>query len=133
MHAPNEPGNTAPRVLVVDDEAAICLLLEESLTEAGFQCNTASSGQEALEILQQQEFDVLISDLRMPGMSGLALLEAAQAKYPGMILILATGGGDIQAGIEAKKQYVHDFLVKPFRLEAVVTTLKRALGNEPPK
>ena len=131
MDALNKPGSTTPRVLIVDDEAAICLLLEASLTAAGFHCQTASSGKEALEILLQQEFDALISDLRMTGMSGLALLEAARAKYPKMILLLATGGGDIQAGIDAKKQSPHHYLVKPFRLDAVVSTLKRALENGP--
>jgi len=130
MNALNNPAETIPRVLIVDDELGICLLLKESLTLAGFDCHTASSGQQALEILQQQEFDALISDLRMPGMSGLALLEAARAKYPKMILLLATGGGDDEA-IEAQKRCAHDYLVKPFRLDAVVATLKRGLENKP--
>jgi len=131
MDALRKPGDTDPRVLIVDDEAGICKLMETLLAQAGFHCQTASSGQEALEILRQQEFDALISDLRMPGMSGLALLEAARAQYPKMVLILATGGGDVGAGIEAKKQCAHDYIVKPFRLDTVVMTLKRALENKP--
>jgi len=117
--------------LIVDDEAGICLLLKELLNDAGYYCQTVSSGEQALEILLQQEFDALISDLRMPGMSGLALLEVARAQYPKMILLLATGAGDVQTGIEATKHGAHDYLVKPFRLDAVVATLRRALQNKP--
>ncbi len=84
MDALNKPGESRPRVLIVDDEAGICLLLNELLNDAGYQCQTASSGEQALEILRQQEFAALISDLRMPGMSGLALLEAARAQHPNL-------------------------------------------------
>jgi len=131
MDALNKPGESRPRVLIVDDEAGICLLLKELLNDAGYQCQTASSGEQALEILRQQEFDALISDLRMPGISGLALLEAARAQYPKMILLLATGGGDVQTGIEAAKHRAHAYLVKPFRLDSVVAALQRALQNKP--
>jgi DNA-binding NtrC family response regulator len=131
MDASNKPAESRPRVLIVDDEAAICLLLKELLDDAGHHCQTASSGAEALEILRQQEFDALISDLRMPGMSGLALLDAVRAKYPKMILLLAAGGDDAQTGIEATKHGAHDYLVKPFRLDTVVATLRRALENKP--
>ncbi len=131
MDALNKPGESRPRVLIVDDEAGICLLLKELLDDAGCQCQTASSAEQALEILRQQEFDALISDLRMPGMSGLALLDAARAEYPKMILLLAAGGGDVQTGIEATKHGAHDYLVKPFRLDSIVATLQRALRNKP--
>ena len=131
MDALNKPGESRSRVLIVDDEAGICLLLNELLNDAGYHCQTASSGEQALEILRQQDFDALISDLRLPGMSGLALLDAARAEYPKMILLLAAGGGDEQTGIEATKHGAHDYLVKPFRLDAVLATLRRALEKKP--
>ncbi len=131
MDALNKPGESRPRVLIVDDEAGICLLLKELLNDAGYQCQTASSGEQALEILRQQEFDALISDLRMPGMSGLALLETVRAQYPKMVLLLAAGGDDVQTRNEATKHGAHDYLVKPFRLDLVVATLHRALENRP--
>jgi two-component system response regulator HydG len=131
MEALNNLGDTSARVLIVDDEAAICLLMKEWLTRAGFSCQTAMSGNEALEILQQQEFDALISDLRLPDISGLALLEAARTKYPKMSFLLATGGGDVQVGVEAIERGAADYLVKPFRVEAVVAALKRALEKKP--
>jgi len=131
MDALNETGESRTRVLIVDDEAAICLLLNELLDGAGYRCQTASSGEQALEILRQREFDALISDLRLPGMSGLALLDAARAEYPKMILLLAAGGGDEQTCIEATKHGAHDYLVKPFRLNAVLATLRNALEKKP--
>ncbi len=131
MGAPNKPAENRPRVLIVDDEEGICLLLKELLNGAGYHCQTALSGEQALEILRQQEFDALISDLRLPGMSGLALLQAARAEYPKMILLLAAGGDDVQTRIEATKHGAHDYLAKPFRLVRVVATLQRALENKP--
>jgi DNA-binding NtrC family response regulator len=122
-----ESPNANARVLVVDDEPGICLLLKALLDQAGFNCQTASSGNEALEILKQQEFDALISDLRMPGISGLALLGAARAKYPQMCFLIATGGGDVQQGVDAVKSGADDYVMKPFRRDAVVAALQRAL------
>jgi len=124
-------GDTHPRVLIVDDETAICLLLKEWLTQTGFSCEIALSGSEALEILQRQPFDAIISDLRMPDISGLALLETTRAEYPKMVCLLATGGADVQAGMDAKQHGANDYLVKPFRLEAVLATLKQALQKKP--
>ncbi len=131
MDALNQPGESRSRVLIVDDEAGICLLLNELLNGAGYHCQTASSGEQALEILRQHDFDALISDLRLPGMSGLALLDAARAEYPMMILLLAAGGGDEQTCIEATRHGAHDYLVKPFRLDAVLAALRRALEKKP--
>jgi len=134
MGALNNQGKSIKanaRVLIVDDEPGICLLLKALLDQVGFHCQTASSGNEALEILKQQEFDALISDLRMPGISGLALLEAARAKYPRMRFLIATGGGDVQAGVEAVKSGADDYVVKPFRLDEVMAALERALEKKP--
>jgi len=131
MDALNRSGKPAqPRVLVVDDEPAICLLLKELLGQAGFDCRTASSGNEALEVLRQQEFDALISDLHMPGISGLALLESARANYPCMRFLIATGGAEVQAGVDALEHGADGYVVKPFRLDAVVAALQRALEEK---
>jgi len=129
LNSGGKPANT--RVLIVDDEPAICLLLKELLSQAGFDCQTAPSGNAALDILQQHEFDALISDLYMPGISGLALLESARARYPGMRLLLATGGAEEQAGVDAVGHGADGYVLKPFRLDAVVAALRRVLEPKP--
>jgi len=118
------------RILIVDDEPSICTLLVEGLTPEGFECRAAGGGLEAINILERERFDALISDLRMPQISGLALLEAARAKYPRMSFLIATGVDNVRVGVEAMKLGADDYLVKPFRLEAVVTALERALEKK---
>ena len=118
------------RILIVDDEPSICTLLIEGLSPEGFECRTAESGVEAINILEQETFDALISDLRMPGISGLALLEAVRAKYPRMSFLIATGVDNVRVGVEAMKLGADDYIVKPFRLEAVVLAVERALEKK---
>ncbi len=115
------------RVLIVDDEASIRQLLSQKLSGEGFGCESCSSGEEALLLLQSQPFDAIISDLHMPGMSGLKLLEETRATNPHLAFLMGTGEDDIQLGIEAMKQGAADYLVKPLELGGVVRALKRAL------
>ncbi len=79
------------RVLVVDEEPSVCEFLVKRLS--GFACQSCSSGEEALELLQREAFDVIIAVWRMPGISGLALLEEARKKYPRLTLLMVTDRG----------------------------------------
>ncbi len=114
-------------LLIVDDEAAICLLLKDWLTGSGFNCQTALSGAEALEILAVYEIDAIISDLKMPGMSGLDLLAKVRESYPHTAFLMATGVGDIRLAVHAMKLGADDYLLKPFQLEAVMASVTRGL------
>jgi len=118
------------RILVVDDEPSICGLLIEGLTPEGFECRATSSGAEAIKLLQCERFDVLISDLRMPGISGLTLLETARTKYPWMSFLIATGVDNVRVGVDAMKQGADDYILKPFRLERVALAVDRALEKK---
>ncbi len=118
------------RALLVDDEEAICTLLSNRLARDGYQCRTCQSATEALELLKQGEFDVVISDLRMPGMSGMELLRTVRAQYPRVTFLVATGVDDVRVGIEAMKEGAADYLLKPFQLDAVVVSVARALENK---
>ena len=118
------------RVMLVDDEPAVCLLLSEGLGREGFECKTATSGEEALRLLPLEPFDVVISDLRMPGLSGLALLEAVRTKFPRLSFLIATGVNNVRVGVAAMKQGAADYLVKPFQIEAVVASLERAMEKK---
>ncbi len=115
------------RILIVDDDAAIVRLLAGKLKLEGYACHTASSVTEALEALSLQTFDAVISDLHMPGQSGLDLLKQVCAKYPHIAFLMATGDGDIQVGIQAMKAGAVDYVLKPFRLDAVLAGLERGL------
>ena len=118
------------RILVVDDEPPICALLIEGLTPEGFECRATSSGVEAIKLLEHERFDALISDLRMPGISGLTLLETARTKYPWMSFLIATGVDNVRVGVDAMKQGADDYILKPFRLETVALAVDRALKKK---
>ena len=124
------PKQGEQRALVVDDEASICALLSEKLARAGFECRCATSGEEALELLQKSTYDLVISDLRMPGISGLELLDEVSRKYPHSAFLMATGEADVHTGVEAMKKGAGDYLVKPFQLEEVVSRVKQALQTK---
>jgi len=118
------------RVLLVDDEPAIPLLLREKLSAEGFECQIASSGQGALDVMAEKPFDVVIADLRMPGMSGLELLEKVRQQRPHAAFLMATGEADVRVGIATMKQGADDYLVKPLQLDAVLACVRRALDKK---
>jgi response regulator RpfG family c-di-GMP phosphodiesterase len=121
--------DTAPqfRVLVVDDDFAIRQLLATKLKLCGFSTTACGSGEEALKLLSNQSFDAIISDLNMPGISGLELLAEAHRQFPRTAFLMATGVGDVSVGVAAMKQGAADYILKPFQMEAVVASLRRAL------
>jgi putative nucleotidyltransferase with HDIG domain len=116
------------RILVVDDEEAICLLLNEKLLSAGYQSCFCTSAPDALELISRDEFDAIISDLNMPYVTGIDLLEATRQHLPHAAFLMATGVNDISVSIAAMKKGAADYLLKPFQLDAVIVSLERALG-----
>ena len=121
---------TRGRVLIVDDEPGVCELLKEKLSRECFDCQICSSGTEALVLLEQQFFDAIISDLRMPGMSGLGLLGQCHKKFPHSAFLMVTGVDDVRVGIQAMRQGAADYLVKPFQLDAVLGAIERAVEKK---
>jgi len=123
-----DPGPV--RALLVDDEVAICSLLSDKLSREGFECQCASSGEEALKSLAEGAYDLVISDLRMPGISGLELLEEVRRRYPRSAFLMATGVDDVQTGVEAMRKGAGDYLVKPFQLEEIISRVKQVLEKK---
>ena len=115
------------RILVVDDDPAICELLTAKLRFSGFAAQSCTNGEDALKVLSKEKFDAIISDLNMPGISGLELLGAARRIVPHAAFLIATGVSDVSVGVTAMKQGAADYLLKPFQMEAVVVSLRRAL------
>ena len=114
-------------LLIVDDEAALREAIAERLGDHGFIVEQAASGEEALERLAAFAFDILITDLRLPGIDGRQVLDAAVERYPELIAIVITGFGTVKDAVEAIKQGASDFITKPFQFDALMHVLRSAM------
>lgn len=118
-----QPG----RVLIVDDEVELMTTLCETLTDQGYQVVGTSSADEALALLQEQDFDLLLCDLMMPEMDGITLLRATLDIDPHLVGIIMTGQGTVQTAVDAMKVGAFDYVLKPFKLQTLLPVLDRAL------
>ncbi|MBA3392050.1 MAG: response regulator [Deltaproteobacteria bacterium] len=124
-----EPTEGA-RILVVDDERVIREILAEFLTLEGFSVHTVEDGEKALTELRLRPYDLLITDLKMPRLSGLQLLEKIEQERLGVLTVLMTGFGTVETAIEAMKKGAYDYLLKPFKVEEVIHVVERALYRQ---
>lgn len=115
-------------ILALDDEPHMRRLLEISLRQAGYRALSAGNGREALELIQQQQIDLVVSDLHMPGMSGLQLLEAIRKQYERLPFIMVTAQGEIKTAVEAMKLGASDYILRPFELETLEIAIQKALA-----
>jgi DNA-binding NtrC family response regulator len=115
------------RALIIDDEEYVRLVLEQSLREEGCDVVVASQGQSGIKLLESQPFDCVITDLRMPGIDGLGVLQWVAAHQPDVDVLMLTGHGDIKDAVQAMKQGAWDFLIKdtPFEAGAVKAALAK--------
>ncbi|NJD57005.1 MAG: sigma-54-dependent Fis family transcriptional regulator [Nitrospirae bacterium] len=118
------------KVLVVDDERDICRALEFLLSREGYRVATAYNGQDAVRKIETEEFDLVISDLKMEGMTGLEVLEKALEINPNLIVIIMTAFASVESAVEAMKKGASDYLVKPFINEDVKMTVRRLLEHK---
>jgi DNA-binding NtrC family response regulator len=102
-------------------------VLAERLREHGFEVTEAESGERALELLNEFAFDVLVSDLRLPGVDGQQVIETALARYPGIIAIVVTGFGTVKDAVDALKRGAADFVTKPFQFDHLMHVLRTTL------
>lgn len=130
--APPNALTSAPgvRVLIVDDDLALRTILSVMLTQSAFVCRTAASGEEALRLLENQPTDVVISDLRMPGISGMDLLVEVRERYPHLAFLMVTGEDETRVGVRAMQLGADDYLLKPFDGDVVLGSLYRALQKK---
>jgi DNA-binding NtrC family response regulator len=115
------------RLLIVDDEAELKDALCETLAEEGYETAGAASGEEGLKALQRADFDLLLTDLMMPGMDGIQLLRQALEIDPNLVGVIMTGQGTIPTAVEAMKAGAFDYVLKPFNLQTMRPILGRAL------
>jgi DNA-binding NtrC family response regulator len=114
-------------LLIVDDENALREAIAERLADHGFVVEQAGSGEQALERLAEFAFDILITDLRLPGIDGRKVIDAALERYPEIIPIVITGYGTVKDAVDAIKQGAADFITKPFQFDALLHVVKSAL------
>ncbi len=113
-------------VLVVDDERPTRILMERELPQSGCKVVAVPSGEEALEVLSRQEFDVVLLDLKMPGLGGVETLRRLRSSGVTAEVVILTGHPDVDTAIEAMKLGAYDYLTKPFKLSEVEAVLRRA-------
>ena len=116
-----------PVLLVVDDEEPNRLALERIFSREGYEVRTAADGRAALELLRDGAVGVVLTDLKMPGMSGLELLRASRQVAPETQVIVVTAYGSVETAVEAMKEGAYDFVTKPLRKDAVVHSVQKAL------
>lgn len=122
------PANSEPKILIVDDEIVHMKALCNTLRDQGYETVGFSSPSAALAQLEHTEFDLLLTDLMMPEMDGIALLQAALKKRPNLVGIIMTGEGTITTAVEAMKTGALDYILKPFKLSVILPVLARALS-----
>lgn len=137
-HAPGQPAARnapvgdaprRPRVLVVDDELSIRDLLSKTLALAEYDVDTAQDGRAAVASLRDQSYDLLITDLKMPGMDGLALIHEARRLAPHLPVVIITAHSTEASAIESVNLGVSGYLTKPFRITKILSTAARILGD----
>jgi excisionase family DNA binding protein len=130
--AGKQANHERPRVLIVDDEQAVRDLVSKTLSMADYEVETADDGPSAVERLRTTDYDLLITDLKMPGMDGLSVIREARRKSHELPIIIITGFSTEASAIEAINLGVSGYLTKPFRLPRIVSAAARALGEPVP-
>jgi excisionase family DNA binding protein len=116
------------RILIVDDEPAVRAMLERALSDADYEVAAVGDGPAALDRLREADYDLLIIDLKMPGMDGLSVVRAVRRRSLGLPVIVITGFSTEASAIEAINLGVSGYLTKPFRVPRIISVTKRALG-----
>lgn len=123
---PQSP-NTPKRIAVVDDEPVIRSLLERLLSIAGYDVRTYPDGEAALDACKQEAFDLVITDLRMPGLDGFKLMEHLKSERPALPVIVLTAHGDVDNAIQALRRQACDFITKPFDTCNILSSVRRVI------
>ncbi len=119
-----------PRILVTDDEESIREFLDIMLRKEGYEVTCVEDGKQAADILKKKTFDMVISDLQMPNMTGIELLKHVRESYPELIFMLITAFGTTESAVEAMKMGAYDYITKPFKIDEVRINIANALRSK---
>ena len=117
------------RILIIDDDLASCQLFAKVLTAEGYTVEWVHAGEDALPRLKQQEYDLVLTDVRLPGMNGLKVTRAVRQQDQSLPVIVMTGFGSMETAVEAIRESAFDYISKPMNLEELKTTVARALAQ----
>ena len=121
---------TKAKILVVDDEEIVLKSCRKILEGGGHEVTTALSGQEALDLLEKEPIDIVFTDIKMPGMDGMEVLEKIKGKYPDVLVIIITGYSTVQSAVQAMKLGAFDYIPKPFTPDEVLVVVDKALEKK---
>ncbi len=120
---------TQERILIVDDEEQMRELLAKVLEKNGYQVTAAADGSQALALLEKEPMDLVVTDVRMPGLDGMEALRAIKELNPEIVIILMTAFGSIDQAVQAVKEGAYDYINKPFKIDEMLLTIKKALDE----
>jgi two-component system, OmpR family, alkaline phosphatase synthesis response regulator PhoP len=122
-----DSANETAHVLVVDDEGAIRYSVSKTLQRVGYNVNEAASGEDALDLMTKNNYDVVLTDIRMPGLTGVELLRRIKDQAPDAIVILMTGYASLGTAVEALRLGAHDYLIKPSSSQDIRQSVARGV------
>src|SRR5512145_2490805 len=120
-------NNETAHVLVVDDEGAIRYSVSKTLQRIGYEVDEAATGEEALDMMGKREYDVILTDIRMPGLTGVELLKRIKDQSPDAIVILMTGYASLGTAVESLRLGAHDYLIKPSSSQDIRQSVARGV------
>lgn len=121
--------NQPVKILIVDDDEVYRDVLKDAIGEEDTELTLAAGGEEALAFLEASAFDILITDLNMPGIDGLTLLKRARQLYPDILTLIITGYGSLESAVEAIRSGAYDYIQKPFRIDEVAVSTRNAIDR----
>ncbi len=119
-----------PRILVIDDEDSMCNFMEIMLTKEGYEVDTANSGSEGLSFLKQKDYELVIADLNMPGMTGIEVLKEVKTFKEHQEMIVMTAFASVDTAIEAMKQGARDYITKPFKIDEIKLVIEKSINHK---
>ena len=122
-------GHMEFTILIVDDDKALLSVLQKFFAEENYHISVCSNGLDAIEKCRSNSYDLIISDIMMPGATGLEVLNAAKQLNPNTLVILITGFASLETAVQAIREGAYDYITKPFRLEEIKVAVKNALEN----
>src|SRR4030065_146761 len=118
------------KILIVDDEKLMRISLESQLKKEGYDVSSVDNANEGMNLIKSEEFDIVVTDLRLPNMNGMELLKEIKNYNPDIIVVIMTAYGTLESAVAATKEGAYDYIAKPFSTDELIIKLQRALQHK---